>query len=108
MASAIAGFELPATSLMAPLLGRIAPSSPQTRDGRSRDGLAGLSLEIMLNQDGALITSGQAGWQYDVKRGQPGVARKSALYPQPCRHLLGEGNGVDVPSIIGLLAVERA
>src|SRR6266436_8431129 len=51
MASASAGLELPATSLIAPLLGRIAVSRREAPLPR------------------ALITRRRQGWQYD---GQPG------------------------------------
>src|SRR6516165_5906352 len=107
MASASAGLELPATSLIAPLLGRIAVSwreSPLPR---------------------ALITRRRQGWQYD---GQPGPGfipvdsgslglRGLALTPSPawgegvdraCCALPCERDGVDVPPVVGLVAVGGA
>src|SRR5215813_7398913 len=76
MASASAGLELPATSLIAPLLGRIAGSWREAPLPR------------------ALITRRRQGWQYDgqagpgfvpVDSGDSGVGPRIGALPSPTR-----------------------
>src|SRR5215470_1849930 len=74
MASASAGLELPATSLMAPLLGRIAVSWREAPLPR------------------ALITRRRQGWQYD---GQPG----SGFVPVDSGSLGLRGVALTLPSM---------
>src|SRR6187399_1729297 len=83
MALASAGLELPATSLIAPLLAAIAVSRGLGR---------------------RLITSRQCDWQYGA-RGKSRFFRGKA---QCFRRLSRQRDGVDVPPVVRLLAMDAA
>src|SRR5271170_43750 len=80
MAAASAGFELPATSLMAPLLLAIPRSPTRARASRGPD------------------TSRPGGWQYESRLVPAGFRLQS----QGLRARSAKRDGVDVAAVVGL------